>query len=326
MSDAHDSSAASDRPPQPYTAKFMVNIFNEPKHRTRYLKLLENFTTSPFVTYEKMIVSVLIFTFLAIVVTGLLIAPGAKLKYTAVWVVAFAIAALALLLIFALPARESSLFTHAVTLLNEKSLGRAMGSRSRLRTIGVKCVEDSADASGATINFNDGAVGYMYHVNGSLSISTLPAVVENIRVARYNYLLSRDDAVQETLITRVRNAAFTTQLKSLEKSYNACGDSQEDKWRKYMLNSIHNYIYTTMRENDILIEQFLILRAPLMQTLNVAAQKLNDAAACGLYARVKRLDKTEIDYVLRLMSSSEMPSSSGDELMCADIISTMKGQ
>ena len=188
-------------------------------------------------------------------------------------------------------------------------------------SIGVDEVVDEDDASGAIMYFTNGDIGYIYKIDGGVGISTVPAIAERVRLARYQYLVGRSSTTQEVLITRVRTAQFTAQLKALHRDAGkANSGSPDDLWRRYMAKVSYDYIYENMRDDDILIEQFLILRENSPQQLRVAAQKLSDGVAAGMYTAAQRLTARETENLLRSLTASEAKYSADDGLKQFDAL------
>lgn len=294
------------------TAKWMVNILNEPAHRTRYIQMLEKITPSPYVTFMRMIISLGLIVVIIIAATFLLLTRSSSFIYTGPWVILGAASAVALVGLYALPHRSKSLISTAAQMLASNAASKAAGANSSLGTIGVEAVTVDVVGSGsALIEFDDGCVGYMYKVDGNVSRSTLPAVAASVCRARRNRLVGRQSTTQEILITRIITSKMTSQLQSLKRSIDdATGDTNHanDMWRKYMAATLYDYVYDNMRDGDSVIEQYLILREDDITRLAAAHQLLVNDAANGAYARITRLSKATCENVLQSLTQSVSPA------------------
>lgn len=312
------------------TYKMMVNIHLQPKDRTRYVKMLERVTSNPYVTYMKLILSMIIATVVIITAFTLIVsAPGLKLKYTAIWVVLGATGCLIFVVMYALPSRNMSLLAALTRLTLITRLANSLAKRRPvLPCLGIDKIATDQDGF-AVLRFVDGGIGRVMKVSGCIGLSTLPAIAEGITQLRSNYLLARKSTTQEQLITVVRQAQFKTQLLELRRLYNLAdtggfnnGSEQDNQWRAFMANSMYEYMFDTLRGSDSIIEQYLILRETDGKNLRKAMSTLETSVNEGLYSACRLMTCDEFCQLTRLLTSSHvavtdidtLPTSAGEPM------------
>lgn len=302
------------------TYKFMTNLFRETKDRTRYIKLLEKITPNPYVTFYRLVFAMAALATILIVTVYLLVQPSTKLFYTGIWVVLAALASVALVAMFALPHRESSLIIAVINYAMFKLSSNRPSSKAALRTIGIAKLRTDNDGY-AVIKFTNGDVGRVFNVSGSLGLSTLPAIADSIAAAKHSYLIARADTTDETLITRVTRAQFNEQLLYMRKQLKAIADNKygdsmdlNNQWRSYMLEFMYRHVYDNMRGSDTVLQQFLVLRETDMKHLFKAEQLLLNSASDGLYASVVCLKLDDLRELLASLTLSTYKNSASAEL------------
>lgn len=288
------------------TYKFMTNIIQHSRHRTRYIKQLKNVTIDAQVSYVRLFTSLAIALAIVLGVVFMLRSHSDRLGYVALPIILMGLALLVILVIYLISSRNKSLLASVVDFIIfqlGEGTRRAATKRKTLSSLGIDNVDNGV------IRFSNGDVGLMYDVEGQISRSVLPAVATATAEVRRRYYVSRSPSTQEMLITSVRKADLRTNMNHLveinEHSTEAIENGDKSRiWDEYMSKMLYEYVEENMAANDIQTFQSLILRDKSLAGLKKARNHFEDACREGMYAKVDPItDQAEIARRLRGMST-----------------------
>lgn len=300
------------------TYKFMTNIIQHSRHRTRYVKQLKNVTIDAQVSYVRIFTSLAIALAIVLGVVFMLRSHSDRLEYVALPIILMGLACLVILVIYLISSRNKSLLSSVMDFIIfqlGEGTRRTATKRKTLSSLGI----DNAD--NGVIRFSNGDVGLMYDVEGQISRSVLPAVAATTAEVRRRYYVSRSPSAQEMLITSVRKADLRTNMNHLadinKHSAEAIDNGNESRvWDEYMSKMLYEYVEDNMAANDIQTFQSLILRDKSLAGLKKTRAQFEDACREGMYAKVDPVtDQAEIARRLR-----------GITTMSADGLSRITGE
>lgn len=296
--------------------KFMTNILIEPMHRSKYIKPLEKVTADPKVPYQRLIVSMGVAVAAVIVAAWLVFSDTRRSGYVLFPAIVAAVSILALAIMYMLSSRDKSMlktaFDFLVFKIGERARGEALANNKALHSLGIE------DVKRGVILFDNGDVGLMYHVEGQMSFSILPATAEFITSARLQYFVARSDTCQEMLVTSIKNADLSRQMGNFQRIHKSASrsDTLNDQWRAYMAKLNYDYIEQSVVPDEVAIQQMLILRDIDVQSLKKSRQTFETAVANGLYAQVKPIAKKS--EVVKQLSGLAMLSNDSVESAVKD--------
>lgn len=271
---------------EPRDYKFMTNIIQHPRHRTRYVKGLKDFTIDAQVSYQRLFTALGIATLVVVAAVTMLRSNGDRLGYVAAPIILASLSVLVILVIYIMSSRNKSLLTSVMDLIlfrfSEKAR-RSSSDRKTLSTLGIDSCENGI------MRFDNGDVGIMYDVEGMISRSVLPAVASNTAEERRRYFVSRSPAVQEMLITSVRKADVRSNMSHMldinKEATEAIDNGDESRqWDEYMSKVIYEYIGDNMAANDIQTFQSILIRDISPTELKKTRQRFEDSCRSGMYA------------------------------------------
>lgn len=288
---------------QPRSYKFMTNILSEAKHRTRYVSLLKDLTPDAQVSYQRIFLSLGMIVALVGFFLFSLNHADDKLGYV-MWPLVTITAGFAVLIVlFIISSRSKSMLTSVWDFMYfqiyERSRRRT-ARNSRMSGVGIDRVDaERPDGGGvAKIRFTNGDVGVMYDVEGQLSLSVLPSVVNATADARVRYFATRMPTTTEHLITSVKRADVTKKLNYLRR-VNENAKAEKDQFSESMSSMIYGYVDTQLGENENQLFQSLIIRETDEASLDKARRYFHDAVNSGIYAFVTPLEREDVIYRLR---------------------------
>lgn len=289
--------------------KFMTNILEQARHKTRYVKMLENITIDAQVSYERLVASLAAATISSVIIIFILTRLGPRFSYMALPLIILWLCILALIVLYMISSRKKPMISSVYDLIKSQVSEQARLSSTKnheLFDVGIKNVEDGV------LNFSDGTFGRMYRIEGHISRSMLPAVADAASRMRHNYFITRAASTQETMITSIQRADLDSKKEYLKDKYEeAKASSDEDRdWRMHYSNLIYKTLIERMETEDSQMFQLLIIREESLEQLDKACQKLEDAAVAGLYAHLEPI-KSDKAIARRL---SEMTALSQDGL------------
>ena len=288
-----------------YDIKFMTNILVPPREQTRHVKLLEKLVPDPQLSYQSMLIAMLMVAGITIFSLVVVVTSGGAILYILPAVILFMIAGLILSFVYILPSRNGSMLIEVWKLLTFMFLERAR-SKSRqsliLKNIGI----DEIDEHGV-IHFSDGDVAAMFMVSGKISLSTLPSVAELNASARENHLVARSATSQETLIMSIKKTDLSPQINYYKSVEDLDGTDDHTLWRRFMARLTRKYVENNIDGKDIAIMQYLIVRDITEQELNKTLRNFQTSVNAGYYASADRVvDSREVTRVLsEIVSSSD---------------------
>lgn len=267
-------------------SKFMTNIAVDPAKRTKFVKALSFITPNAFVPLSRLLLSIAGVAVVTIVAVWLLMQAGAiKIGFILLPVLGLALGLYVLLVYFMLSSREESQIVSAYKLLLFKvtdRLRRKANVNASIKSVGIRSIERGL------IYFDNGDVGMMYEVEGQMSKSVLPSVVEASTLVRAQYYVARPETSQETLITSINNVDATSQLATLR----ALREKTTDLWIRAMAKLNYNYIDSNMAKNETTIKQILIIRDDSLGNLKKDQQAFEAACQNGLYSAARQIMKS----------------------------------
>lgn len=281
-----------------YNIKFMTNIMVPPREQTRHVKILERLVPDPQLSYQSMLVAMLMVAGIAIFSVAVLVMSGGAMLYILPAVLIFLIAGLMLSFVYILPSRNGSMLIEVWRLLSFKLLERARRkSKSSLilKNIGIEEINEKG-----VIHFDDGDYGVMFLVSGKISMSTLPSVAELNASSRENHLVSRSATSQETLIMSIRKTDLSHQIDYYKSIEDQDSDDQNSLWRRFMAKLTRQYVEENIDGHDIAIMQYLIIRDITEQELEKSLRNFQTSVNAGYYASADRITKR--DEVTRVLS------------------------
>ena len=265
-----------------YNIKFMTNIMVPPREQTRHVKILERLVPDPQLSYQSMLVAMLMVAGIAIFSVAVLVMSGGAMLYILPAVLIFLIAGLMLSFVYILPSRNGSMLIEVWRLLSFKLLERARRkSKSSLilKNIGIEEINEKG-----VIHFDDGDYGVMFLVSGKISMSTLPSVAELNASSRENHLVSRSATSQETLIMSIRKTDLSHQIDYYKSIEDQDRDDQNSLWRRFMAKLTRQYVEENIDGHDIAIMQYLIIRDITEQELEKSLRNFQTSVNAGYYA------------------------------------------
>lgn len=300
--------------------KFMTNILEQARHKTRYVKMLENITIDAQVSYERLVVSLGAATISSVIVIFILTRLGPRLSYMAAPLIIMLLCILALIVMYMISSRKKPMIASVYDLIKSQVSEQARLSRTEnheLFDVGIKDVNDGV------LNFSDNTVGRMYRIEGHISRSMLPAVADAASRMRHNYFITRAASTQEMMITSIQRADLDSKKEYLKEKYEeAKASSDQDKdWRMHYSNLIYKTLVEHMETEDSQMFQLLIIREESLEQLDKACQKLEDATEAGLYAHLEPI-KSDKAIARRLSEMTALSRAGLLELTGQDTIAS----
>lgn len=283
-------------------AKFMANILSESKHRTRYVKALKDITPDAQVSYQRIMVGLGVLTLIVVTAVWLITRDAQKIGYV-VWPLLFiTIGCVVLTVLYIINSRDKSMLASVMDYIlfqaGERTRRKATKFR-RARTIGISEVDSTPTDTGSygLIRFRNGDVGVMYDVEGQLSLSVLPAVVDTVAAYRHQYYVARPVTTTEHLFTAVKQADVESKLEYLGGVYEHARDTG-DAFSATMANYLYNYVDLRLSKQTQIF-QSIIVRDIDEDSLIKARQQFESKAGQGMYAEVTLLNRVDIVRRLR---------------------------
>lgn len=271
--------------------KFMTNILEESKHKTRYVKLLKNITIDAQVSFERLFIAIGLAVIVTVVLIWTLTNLGGRFSYMGLPLMLISLAILVLLVVYIISSRRKSMLTSVMDMLlfqiGERTR-KIASPKKTVRTVGISDVEDGM------IRFRNGDVGFMYRVEGNMSRSVLPAIANATARVRHQYFISRPETTQEQLITSVQRADVRAKKRYLRDAYFKAKNSNDPDraWRMQYCTMQYNLIKDNMEKNDTQLFQVLLIRDKDEKGLDKAIRAFEAAASNGMLASAQLITST----------------------------------
>lgn len=281
-------------------AKFMANIFTDPKNVTRRMPSLDFIDENLLVPQIRILYVVGGLIAFALLDVIIIMNTGTATRYVALPLFLLLIPAVIIGLLSLLNYDGKSYFAILRNFLkfqrNERN--RRKGKKN-ITSLGV----EEIDPITGRMTFKNGDVGDAFLIEGFVGKTMLPSTISMVRKAQLNYLIVREQQATEKKITHIERSNPKSQIANLDrqiKYHTAVAQETGDPtmvhaWSNFMLNAQKNYIKKYIAEKEFVIAQYLILRSIDDKMLEKTKEKLLNAADAGLYAKIQQLSKPEIE-------------------------------
>ncbi|MCO4346301.1 hypothetical protein MTQ93_09615 [Staphylococcus agnetis] len=292
---------------------FMVNILAGRNKQTMKVGWLGFFTSDPSIPYIRLGIGLGVSIVTSLFMFWWITHNAAMTKYIALQSVTLWLCILGLCLMYILPDKRNSLLYSGFSYRMYRYLEsyRRKGKSARdLVSLGIKDFDSSK--GGLCIleppSEFETLYAYIYEIEGYASKSTLPSVFNSSAQARLDYLKVRDERTHQKMITTVKEADVSQQLKSIEKRQaeireNENIDIDTKEWIDYMLSINHRYI-TKISEGERTSSQLMMLIVEGdTDDLENESRKW-EAHASNSYARFRKITtRKEAVHLLRKTTS-----------------------
>ena len=297
--------------------KFMTNILSEAKHRTRYVKLLKDITPDAQVSYQRILIALGLLTAVTMFFFFSLRNSSGKLGYVIAPIALISVGLLLLIVIYIISSREKSMLSSVVDYITfqfTENSRRKVSKNASVKNIGISHVNSTnEDGSGrGIIHFTNGDVGNIYSIEGQLSLSVLPSVVNATADARTRYFATRMPTTTEYMLTAVKRSDVESKLENLSTIYNNA-EVNNDEFSSGLSDIIYGYVEKEVGEKENQVFQSLIIREIDHASLQKACRYFEDAVSSGMYAYAEPL--TARQAVDRLKSVSMLSTQGARKLI-----------
>ena len=286
-----------------------VNILAESKHRTMEVEALKKITMDGMISTQRMLLGTFIMIVLFIIMFTYLFSVGDRIPYVILPMIFLAISLSVIVGNYLISSRDKSMLSSVGTFLSDRIFERVRrkgGRKSDLKSVGI----ESFDEKTGLITFRDGRVGRAFEVEGTLSRSTLPVVANQTAIVKAQYLVARSATSYEKLILSIKQVDLKEQLEHLEKYNNkANSDSDGDKWRRYMIQLMHNYVADDLDGKEVTVTQVLVLSDFDKQAYDNTEFEFLSAVDQGMYSRARAI--TKVDELVSKLAPLTMLSKGG---------------
>ena len=289
---------------------FMTNILADKNQRTKRLSFLGKFSSTPYAPFIRILVSIGLAFFTTIICMWYAFHKGTMVPYIAGQMFGIWISLMLIIFMYLLPSRNRSMLYSTVVYLGfklQERFRRNSKAKADLDSFGIK--EFYSDEDGLMLLGENEDPAYAYWVEGYLSKSIIPAVADEAASSRRSYNRIRSASTHLKMITSIKEADVTKQLKSLrdrwkEVDQNDRLDNVEKDWLKFQLDSNY-YVIGQMSKDEYAASQmiFIIEEDGTKEDLDYAAQQW-EMHADGSYARYSRVtSRKEITRELKRLTS-----------------------
>lgn len=269
--------------------KFMTNLYLKPKDRTIYVKQLESLTADPKIPFTRLVIAAAAATISTITFIWLVTSNVPRAVYIGIPAFLILAAILGLIVQYIIPSRDESSLVTVVKLAAERFFERKRrrSAATRLASIGIKDIDEDG-----LIHFDDGNVGVAYAVSGQLTLSTLPAIADQVSAARRDRLVVRSVTTQEVGITSTAVVTFNSQLAELNRIIDAYQfrKSRKTDWLADVATAqVRQLEYLKNDRHELTIKQYRIIREISEQLLDRAITQFEQDVMAGCYNSARRL-------------------------------------
>lgn len=297
--------------------KFMTNILSESKHRTRYVKLLKDITPDAQVSYQRILIALGLVTAVFMFFFFSLRNSTGKLGYVIAPIGLITAGLLILIVIYIISSRQKSMLSSVfdyITFQFAENSRRKVSKNASVKNLGISHITSTnEDGSGrGIIHFTNGDVGNLYSIEGQLSLSVLPSVVNATADARTRYFTTRMPTTTEYMLTAVKRSDVESKLENLSTIYNNA-EVNNDKFSSGLSDVIYGYVEKEVGEKENQVFQSLLIREIDPASLQKACRYFEDAVSGGMYAYAEPL--TARRAIGRLKSVSMLSTQSARKLI-----------
>lgn len=287
-------------------AHFQNNLLVPTRQRSFRVGVLEKIVPDPRIPYINLLIGMgLLFAVAAI--SAFIITRPLALIYYLPGVVTFATGSVGLIALYILPYRGRSMLTVATTLLFSRAEERLRLSTSvngEFTDVGVADVSKDG-----LIRFTSGDVGLLYRVEGQISRSALPEVVDEVNEARRGYLTSRAPGTSEEQISTIGRRDATSNMDYYRQVWdeNKKRETGHQQFASAWAAAQFNYVHEAIHDRDVVINQYQIIRDTSKADLRKSKRTFEEEVrGSAMFAAASLLDSR--DAVLEVLGPIAMNS------------------
>lgn len=287
-------------------AHFQTNLLVPTRKRTFRVGFLSHFVPEPRVPYINLLIGMGLLATVTIIFVYVITRPLALIYYLPA-LLAFYVGSIGLIALYILPYRGRSMLFVVISLLfsrTEERLRLSTSVNGEFTDVGISDVSE-----GGLITFMSGDVGLIYRVEGQISRSALPEVVDEVNESRRGYLTSRSPSTSEEQISTIgrrdatRNMDYYREVWDMNKARETAAQTYAAAWSAAQFNYVHGAIHN----RDVVINQYQIIRDATKSDLRKSKRTFEEEVRnSAMYAAASLLDSR--DAVLEVLGPIAMNS------------------